>query len=548
MKTILQLLLISSFTLSGLAQNHVSQEKESISGIVVDEDGNPFPNVSVVVNGEENGTETGPFGNYSISASVGETLVFSFNGYQSSTAKILSVEPININMQRAAPKEGEVVSLAMGLNKKKDRIGYGYKEVNSELITQANNPSALQSLDGKVSGVDVISSNNGGASSIRFRGSRSLKGNSDALIVIDGTISSYSFLESLDPNLIESMTVLKGASGAALYGSQGSNGVVVVKTKKGTTSVKQTKAISKPKPLYYKEKLKVDIKTVKPDYIEALSNSNSNDAAFTIYAKQRENYKNNASYYIDVYNYFKARKGEEYTRKILDDVIKFEMNNFEMLKGLAFQLEANKEYNLASSLYKRLVLLEPEVAQSYLDLASIYEKVDKPQKAFDILNSLLILTKNADDLNAIVKHNINGLTQAQPTVNTEEMESFNSINTTYDLRVVASWNRENTNVNLQVVEPSREFASNENRQTQTGGELKASFNSYGPEEYTIRNAKPGDYFVRLIYNGDHHTEDVDTYVKLNIYKNYGKKNQKEEIKIIKLETSNGEETVANIKI
>lgn len=548
MKKKLQLLFILFCMVNVFAQEYVSQEKEIISGIVIDEDGNPFPNVNVYVIGQANGTQTNAFGNYSLSSRIGEQLDFSFKGYENRVIKVLSGNPININMQRVVENQEDIVTLAMGLNKKKDKIGHSYTQVNNQLITQANNPSALLSLDGKVSGIDVISSNNGGSPSVRFRGSRSIRGDNDALIVIDGAISSSLILESLDPNLIQSMTVLKGATGAALYGSQGSNGVLVVKTKRGTRSSSRTRTISKPKLSYYKGKLKVSNQTIIPDYIKTLSKLNTNEDAYQQYIIQKQDYVNNAAYYIDVYNYFHALNSKDHAKRVLDNIVESEMNNFEMLKGLAFQLEANNDYDLASSIYKRLVILKPDVAQSYLDLAQIYGKVNKPQKAFDILNSLLTLTKEANNLNTIVKHDINALKQAKPDIDTKEMESYFSINTEFDLRIIASWNRENTNVNLEIIEPSKEFASIENIKTQTGGQLKASNNNYGPVEYSIRNAKSGEYFVRLVYNGNLPNNDTTTFVKLNIYKNYGKKNQKEMVKIIKLNVANGEDTVACIKI
>lgn len=550
MKTILQLLLVTSFALNLNAQNKIAKEEQLISGIVLDEDGNPFPDVNITVKNQETVVTTDIYGNYSLTTDVGKTLAFNFNGYETKEIKVLGAGKININMELAEKKEGEVVTLAMGLKKKKDKIGHSYKEVNNNLLTQANNPNAMMSLDGKVTGLDVIGTNNNNtnSSAIRLRGDRSLRSNNNALVVIDGVISTYGILETLDPYLVESVTVLKGANGAALYGSQGSNGVVVVKTKRGNKSVNNTSSYSKPKPKLYNGKLSVDNNNIIASYIQQLSKSESNEAAYNMHLEQKDNYRKHGSYNIDTYNYFKNQKSDDFAAKLLAEILKEEADNYEMLKGLSFQLEANKDYKLASSLYKRLVVLKPEIAQSYLDLASIYIKLDKNQKAFDILNNFLALTTNADGLNTIVKNSVNSLIQANPDINTDDMESFNKIKTDYDLRIVASWNRANVNVIMQVIEPSKEYASQENRSTQSGGELNASNDSYGPEEYTIRNAKPGEYYIRLKYSSDEVSDDDAIFVKLNIYKNFGKRNQKEEVKIIKLNTYNGEQTIAKIKM
>lgn len=131
---------------------------------------------------------------------------------------------------------GEVIITgALGIQKKADAQTAAVQVVNSEQITAASNPSAIFSLQGKVSGVNVTNTNSSvtGTPKIQIRGMRSLTGNNNALVVIDNVISSASALQQLAPELIESMNILKGSQAAALYGSDGVNGVVLVTTKKG---------------------------------------------------------------------------------------------------------------------------------------------------------------------------------------------------------------------------------------------------------------------------------------------------------------------------
>ena len=131
---------------------------------------------------------------------------------------------------------GEVIITgAMGITKKVDAVTSAQQVVSSELLTQAANPNAVQALAGKVAGltVNVNSSGVNGSTSIQLRGSRSLTGNNDALVVIDNVISTSTILQGLPPDIIESVNVIKGAQGAALYGSDGVNGVIIVTTKRG---------------------------------------------------------------------------------------------------------------------------------------------------------------------------------------------------------------------------------------------------------------------------------------------------------------------------
>ena len=128
-----------------------------------------------------------------------------------------------------------IVTGALGIKKTADAVTSAQQVVSAEQLNQASNPNAVQALTGKVAGL-TINQNNSSVNdnnSIQLRGIRSISGNNSALIVIDNVISTATVLQGLPPDLIESINVIKGAQGAALYGSDGVNGVVIVSTKKG---------------------------------------------------------------------------------------------------------------------------------------------------------------------------------------------------------------------------------------------------------------------------------------------------------------------------
>ena len=128
-----------------------------------------------------------------------------------------------------------VVTGALGIKKRQDAVTSSNQVVNAAEITQANNPNAVQALTGKVSGLQINTTNNSVNSTTRvvLRGPRSISGNNQALVVIDGVISTMGIFQNLPPEIIENINVIKGMQGAALYGEKGSNGVLVVTTKKG---------------------------------------------------------------------------------------------------------------------------------------------------------------------------------------------------------------------------------------------------------------------------------------------------------------------------
>jgi TonB-linked SusC/RagA family outer membrane protein len=225
---------ILTLLLAFVVQLTFAQEK-TISGTVVDETNMPLPGATVVIKGTTTGTSTDFDGNYSISANSGDVLTFSYVGYADQNATVGASNSINISLAPDNTLE-EVVVTALGIKRKSDEITTANQVVKSEQLTQANNPDVVVGLSGKVSGLQINTTANGVSADTRIvlRGNRSISGNNEALVVIDGVISTANFLKALDPNSVESVNVIKGANGAALYGSAGSNGAIIVTTKKGS--------------------------------------------------------------------------------------------------------------------------------------------------------------------------------------------------------------------------------------------------------------------------------------------------------------------------
>lgn len=207
-----------------------AQEK-TVTGVVSDDLG-PVAGASVVVKGTTTGTTTDFDGNFAISAKPGDVLEISYVGNKQE----VTVGAGNVyNVTLSATQLQEVVVSALGIKRKVDAVTSSNQVVKAEELTQAANPNVVQSLTGKVSGLTISTTNNGVNATTRIvlRGNRSISGSNQALVVIDNVISDARTLSSLAPELIESMNVLKGAQGAALYGEQGNNGVIIVTTKRG---------------------------------------------------------------------------------------------------------------------------------------------------------------------------------------------------------------------------------------------------------------------------------------------------------------------------
>ena len=236
--------LFFALTLSAYAQQ--------ISGTVTDENGVPLPGATVLVQGTSNGVSTDFDGNYSISASQGDTLVFSFVGYSSQSVVVGSSSTVNVSLEPDNALE-EVVVTALGVQRNTKALGYSVTNVEGDEISANPSTNAINALQGKVAGVNITGSAMGakGSSRVVIRGSSSLTGNNQRLYVVDGiTINNNNLgaagmwggtdfgdgISSINPDDVASVTVLKGGAAAALYGSRASNGVIIITTKNGLGS------------------------------------------------------------------------------------------------------------------------------------------------------------------------------------------------------------------------------------------------------------------------------------------------------------------------
>ncbi|MHC0444016.1 SusC/RagA family TonB-linked outer membrane protein [Flavobacterium sp. 3-218] len=234
-KKLLFLFLLLPFTV--LAQN-------TLKGTVVDKTtGQPIPGVNVNVQGAPNGASTGFDGNYQLSnVKNGNKIVVSFIGYKTETIEYTGQKTLNVSLEEDTNQLKEVVvQVGYGTVKKKDATG-SVSQISAKEFNKGINVTPETLISGRIAGVNVVGGGAPGAKAdIRIRGGSSLSASNEPLIVIDGLPMSNavpsgatSILSTIDPNDIESFTVLKDASAAAIYGSRAANGVIVITTKKGT--------------------------------------------------------------------------------------------------------------------------------------------------------------------------------------------------------------------------------------------------------------------------------------------------------------------------
>jgi TonB-linked SusC/RagA family outer membrane protein len=214
----------------------------AVTGTVTDQSGIPIPAANVVVKGTTTGTQTDIDGNFKIMASKGQKIVFSFLGMKNEEITVTS-NTLKVKLTDASVELEGLVVTALGIKKKPDAVTTSTHLIKQSELNQAKATNAAVGLVGKVSGLQINTINNGvnPETRIQLRGFRSISGNNEALIVINNVVSNSTAFADLNPETIESVNVMKGANGAALYGSRGANGVIIVTTKRGNKSAEKFK-------------------------------------------------------------------------------------------------------------------------------------------------------------------------------------------------------------------------------------------------------------------------------------------------------------------
>ena len=251
-------LLHSLFLMLFIASQALAQNRTVTGTVTAKEDGLPLPGVSIKVSGTQVGTQTGADGKFAISVPTGSnSLLFSYIGYVAQTKDIPSGNVVNVVLVSDSKVLGEVVVSALGLSRERKTLGYAATSVNSADLNKASPVNLVQGLQGKVAGVDISTTSGapGGSTKVILRGYSSIGGNNQPLYVVDGIpISnarpggaspagsigdleeSFDFgnaVNDINPNDIENVSILKGAGATSLYGSRGSNGVILITTKRG---------------------------------------------------------------------------------------------------------------------------------------------------------------------------------------------------------------------------------------------------------------------------------------------------------------------------
>lgn len=219
-----------------LCSVYASAQTKSVTGHVADESGNPLSFASVKIKNRTAGIIADSAGNFTIHVNPGETLVVSATGYAEKEVVVGNNNRVDVVLSQGGSElTNVVVTTALGIKRQAKELGYATANVDNKTLTQAKSVNIQQALNGKVSGLNISTVNSGvfENAKINIRGIRSLTGNNQPMLVVDGAPTPLGYLSSIPPDDVQQLTVLKSAASAAIYGPDAVNGVIVITTKRG---------------------------------------------------------------------------------------------------------------------------------------------------------------------------------------------------------------------------------------------------------------------------------------------------------------------------
>ena len=508
-------------------------------------------------------------GYFNIDAEVDDVLIINYLGMIEKQTVVEDLNDLYILLKSEAQILDEVVLSSSKNADNEVDTGYGKKNVdavgfsNSTITKKDISPGAATLADvirGKFAGVKVE-----GITTPRITirgGTGSMNTPAYAIYDIDGLIFE-DFPNFVNPQQIESITILKSYGATNRYGSIGRGGVFVIKMNnlyKGSSQVLDSALI---KGNDYSEELNMISSENNSTYIKELELASSLENAKEIYLSQTSNLGfKSIPYYFDSYDYFK-RWNKDFAFSILTNAVLSAKSNPKALKALAYKMETIGRNNDAELIYEHLFKIRPTHEQSYRDLALIYAKNKKYVLAADIYKKILLnsideievlglqktianeayhlYTTNRDAFD-FKNFPIDILKKILPNIdlnNKGKPKSFiQPQDFGYDYRVVFDWSDSNIEFNVQFVSPSKKFFNWSHTKFENKDQLVDEIKfGYNTEEFIIDDSQKGEWLIN-IDNFSIESDINPTFLKYTVYKNYGRANEIQKVKVINLNKLN----------
>ena len=548
----------------------ITSEFKTINGRVSDENGY-LSDVTVISRGNNTQTVTDSLGNFSIEAQNRGILEFRYIGKNTILSRVSESPVKNIFMTDGnmvldelvlENKKQELVENGYGKLDKK-RLGYSIETLEGNKIIPSNT-DVKDAVDGKFAGVKIGA--NADLSQFVGRGRyTTILGNQYGLVVVDGLAIKQSnssmgagFIADtgfINPENIESVTYLKGLAATNIYGSDGSNGVLLIKTKTGSSSFKKKKKRQLGNTPIYNEYVEIE-EIINEPYIKEISQTTTIQDAYKMYLSQRKLYGNDINFFFDIASYFKNWNNLYLVKRILSNVLEINKNlDVEILRILAYKYDEFEMFEESINVYEQLISFEPSESQSYRNLALSYQLNKQFTEAQEIYNKIhynqysevnsfngLKQTINAEYKNLIALHNSTLLTTNIPEFYKKKAE--------YDTRIIFEWSHFDAEFDLQIVNPQKRYFTWSHTQKEEASRfMKETSQGYGLEEFFITKKDKGEWLFNLTYYGKKTGDNsMPSYLKVTVYSNFGKPTQTKKVTVKELNDLNKKESILKLEI
>ena len=548
----------------------VASEFKTINGRVSYENGY-LSDVTVISRGNNTQTLTDSLCNFSIEAQNRGILEFRYIGKNTILLRASDSATKNIYMTDGNMVLDEVVlennkneEIDNGYGKlDKKRLGYSIETLDGDKIIPSNT-DVKDAVAGKFAGIKI--GNNDDLTQFVGRGRyTTILGNQYGLVVVDGLVIQQSdssrdngFIADtgfIDPANIESVTYLKGLAATNIYGSDGSNGVLLIKTKTGTSSYKKKKKKQLGNTPTYIDDTEIEEIIDKP-YIREISQTTTIEEAYKTYLSQRELYGKDVNFFFDMASYFKNWNNSYMIKRILSNVLEVQKSlDVEILRMLAYKYEEFDMFDESVEAYEQIISIKPSESQAYRNLALSYQLNKQFTKAQEVHNKIynnkytevnsfsgLKQTINSEYKNLVALHN--------STLVAADIPDFYKKNTEYDTRIVFEWSYFDAQFDLQIVNPQQRYYTWSHTQNEERSRIiKETAQGYGLEEFFITKKDKGEWLFNITYYGKKTGDNsIPTYLKITVYNNFGRPNQTKKVTVKALNDLNKKESILKLKI
>ena len=552
------------------SNNSKASKFKTINGRVSDENGY-LSDVTVISRDNNLQTVTDSLGNFSIEAQNRGILEFRYIGKNTILSRVSESTVKNIYMTDGnmvldelvlENKKQEVIDNGYGKLDKK-RLGYSVETLAGNKIIPSNT-DVKDAVAGKFAGVKIGA--NDDLTQFVGRGRyTTILGNQYGLVVVDGVVIKQSnssmgagFIADtgfINTENIESVTYLKGLAATNIYGSDGSNGVLLIKTKTGSSSFKKKKKRQLGNTPTYNEYVEIE-EIINEPYIKEISQTTTIEDAYKMYLSQRELYGKDINFFFDIASYFKNWNNLYLVKRILSNVLEINKNlDLEILRVLAYKYDEFEMFEESINVYEQLISFEPSESQSYRNLALSYQLNKQFTKAQEIYNKIhynqysdvnsfngLKQTINAEYKNLVALHN--------STLSATNTPEFYKKNVEYDTRIVFEWSHFDAEFDLQIVNPQKRYFTWSHTQKEEASRfMKETSQGYGLEEFFITKKDKGEWLFNLTYYGKKTGDNsMPSFLKVTVYSNFGKPTQTKKVTVKELNDLNKKESILKLEI